>query len=85
MKKSFYNKILNMGGAGMEKSCPFGNGKCTSECALFISGDELNELMAARLSSIGVLDKKNGSCSLKLLALSGGRFIFENTTTAKRL
>ena len=74
-----------MGGLGMDKNCPFGNNKCTSECALFVSGDELNELMAARLSSIGVLDKKNGSCSLKLLALSGGRFIFENTTTAKRL
>lgn len=69
----------------MEKNCPFGNCKCTPECALFISGEELNELMAARLSSIGVIDKKNGSCSLKTLALAGGRYIFENTTTAKRL
>ncbi len=68
----------------MEKNCPFGNGICTSGCALFISGDELNELMAARLSSLGIIDKKNGSCSLKVLAMSGGRFIFENTTTAKR-
>ena len=69
----------------MEKNCPFGNCKCSSECALFISGDELNELMAARLSSLGVIDKKNGGCSLKTLALAGGRYIFENTTTAKRL
>ncbi len=69
----------------MEKNCPFGNVKCTSECALFVSPEELNELMAARLSSLGVIDRKNGSCSLKVLALSGGRFIFENTTTAKRL
>ncbi len=68
----------------MEKNCPFGNSKCTSDCALFISGHELNELMAARLSSIGIIDKKNGSCSLKVLALSGGRFIFENTNIAKR-
>ena len=69
----------------MEKNCPFGNNKCTNECALFISGEELNELMSARLSSLGVIDRKNGSCSLKVLAMSGGRFIFENTTTAKRL
>ena len=69
----------------MEKNCPFGNGKCNSECALFISADELNELMAARLSSIGVIDKKNGTCSLKTLAMAGGRYIFENTTIAKRL
>ena len=69
----------------MEKKCPFGNCTCTPDCALFISGDELNELMAARLSSLGVIDKKNGTCSLKTLALSGGRYIFEHTTTAKRL
>ncbi len=70
--------------SGMDKNCPFGNSKCTPDCALFVSADELNELMAARLSSLGVIDKKNGSCSIKLLAMSGGRFIFENTTTAKR-
>jgi len=69
----------------MEKKCPFGNSMCSEECALFISGDELNELMAARLSSLGVINKKTGSCALKTLALAGGRYIFENTTTAKRL
>ena len=69
----------------MEKNCPFGNCKCNKECALFISPDELNELVAARLSSLGIIDRKNGACSLKTLALSGGRYIFENTTTAKRL
>lgn len=69
----------------MAKKCPFGNDVCSAECALFISGDELNELMAARLSSLGVINKKEGSCSLKTLALAGGRYIFEHTTTAKRL
>lgn len=68
----------------MEKKCPFGNCQCTSECALFIAPDDLNELVVARLSSIGVLDKKKGICSLKSIALAGGRYIFENTTT-KRL
>ena len=68
----------------MEKKCPFGNCQCTSECALFIAPDDLNELVVARLSSIGVLDRKNGICSLKSIALAGGRNIFENTTT-KRL
>ena len=68
-----------------DKKCPFGNGICGDGCALFISGDELNELMAARLSSLGVINKKTGSCALKTLALAGGRYIFENTTTAKRL
>ena len=42
----------------MEKKCPFGNCQCTSECALFIAPDDLNELVVARLSSIGVLDRK---------------------------
>lgn len=69
----------------MEKNCPFGNCKCSEECALFISPDELNELVAARLSALGVVDRKKGTCSLKTLALSGSRYIFENTTTAKRL
>ncbi len=69
----------------MIKKCPFTQGDCTSECSLFIATDDLNELVAARLSSLGVVDKQfNGSCSLKMLAMSGGRFIFENTST-KRL
>lgn len=69
----------------MIKKCPFSQGDCTSECSLFVSVDDLNELVAARLSSLGVVDKAQaGSCSLKMLAMSGGRYIFENTAT-KRL
>jgi hypothetical protein len=69
----------------IEKKCPFGNGEtfCTKECALYIANEDLNELLAARLSSLGVLDKKNGVCSLKTLAMSAGRYIFENTTTKR--
>jgi len=66
------------------KQCPFNHGECNDSCALFISPEELNELVAARLNSLGVVDKINGNCALKTLAMSGGRYIFENTTTARR-
>ena len=66
----------------MTKICPFSEKKvCDNSCPLFVSPDELNEFVTARLSSIGVLDRKNGECSLKLIALSQGRMIFENTNT----
>ena len=66
----------------MSKTCPFNSQKfCNSECPLFVAPDELNEFVSARLCSIGVLDKKNGNCSLKVLALSQSRMIFENTNT----
>ena len=67
-----------------EKKCPFNNGTvCNKECALFIDTNDLNELLAARLASLGVLDRQNGICSLKTLAMSAGRYIFENTTTKR--
>lgn len=65
------------------KKCPFNKEICTSECALFIDNADLNELFAARLASLGVLDKEYGFCSLKTLAMSAGRFIFENTSTKR--
>lgn len=65
------------------KNCPFNHGACTSECALFIDTNDLNELLAARLSSLGVLDKENGVCSLKTIAMSTSRYIFENTSTKR--
>ena len=69
----------------MVKKCPFSQGDCTPECSLFVATEDLNEFVAARLGSLGVIDKNNnGSCSLKVLAMSGGRYIFENTAT-KRL
>jgi len=66
----------------MTKTCPFTPGReCNSECPLFVSPTDLNEFVSARLCSIGVLDKQNGNCSLKMLALSQSRMIFENTNT----
>ena len=66
----------------MTKVCPFSEKKvCDSSCPLFISPDELNEFVAARLSSIGIINKTDGECSLKMLALSQSRVVFENTKT----
>ena len=66
----------------MTKTCPFSAEKeCNSNCPLFVAPDDLNEFVSARLGSIGVIDGQNGSCSLKILALSQSRMIFENTNT----
>lgn len=65
------------------KDCPFNHGACTNDCALFVDVNDLNELLAARLASLGVLDKENGMCSLKTIAMSAGRYIFENTSTKR--
>ena len=66
----------------MPKICPFSESReCNSNCPLFVAPDDLNEFVSARLCSIGVLDKKNGNCSLKMLALSQSRMIFEKTNT----
>ena len=66
----------------MPKTCPFSESReCNSNCPLFVAPDDLNEFVSARFCSIGVLDKKNGNCSLKMLALSQSRMIFEKTNT----
>ena len=66
----------------MEKTCPFSANKlCDATCPLFVAPNDLNEFVTARLTSIGVMDRKNGLCSLKMLALSQSRMIFENTNT----
>lgn len=65
------------------KSCPFNQDACTAECALFIGPEDLNELLEARLASLGILNKESGTCSLKILSMSAGRFIFENTSTKR--
>lgn len=65
------------------KKCPFSGGDCTNECSLFIAVEDLNELLAARLASLGILDRDNGICSLKSLAMSTGRYMFENTSTKR--
>ena len=66
----------------MTKTCPFSNEReCNNNCPLFLAPNDLNEFVTARLSSIGVLDRNNGACSLKVLALSQSRIVFENTNT----
>ena len=66
----------------MVKTCPFSNNReCNSDCPLFVAPDDLNEFVSARLGSIGVIDRQKGSCSLKMLAMSQSRMVFENTNT----
>ena len=66
------------------RKCPFKNDACDESCALFIKSDELNELVANRLKSIGVITcEADGICSLKNMALAQSRFIFENTKVFK--
>jgi len=65
------------------KHCPFNHGDCTNDCSLFVDANDLNELLSSRLASLGVLDKENGMCSLKTIAMSAGRYIFENTSTKR--
>ena len=66
----------------MNKTCPFGKGRiCDVTCPLFIAPEDLNEFVTARLGSIGVLDRNNGECSIRMIALSEGRRIFEKTNT----
>ena len=68
------------------RTCPFREQKCDGNCALFISIEELNETVANRLRSIGVIlstDEVQGVCSLKNIALAQSRSIFENTKVFK--
>lgn len=66
----------------MIKFCPFtSNKECGATCPLYISPDDLNEFVTARLSSIGVFSRTEGECSLRMIALSQSRMIFENTKT----
>ncbi|MBR6126365.1 hypothetical protein IKQ21_01635 [bacterium] len=63
-------------------TCPFAKNRiCDKNCPIFISPDDLNEFVTARLSSIGVIDRQKGACSLRMLALSQSRAIFESTNT----
>ena len=66
----------------MTKICPFTAGReCDGTCPLYIDPNDLNEFVTARLCSIGVIEKNEGECSLRMLALSQSRAIFENTKT----
>lgn len=67
----------------MVKKCPFNLDECTPECELFISPEDLNELVANRLTSIGVFDKSRGMCSFRNHALAKSREIFEKSQSNK--
>ena len=68
--------------ANLNKICPFNENKsCNETCPLYISSDELNEYVVSKLSAIGVMKREVGECSLKMLALSQSRIVFENTNT----
>ena len=62
-------------------TCPFSEKECNKTCPLYVAPDDLNEFVVARLSSIGVMDRTKGMCSIRMLALSQSRAIFENTKT----
>lgn len=63
-------------------TCPFSPKKnCGEECPLYIAPTDLNEFVVARLSSIGVFNRNKGACSMRILALSQSRLIFEKTNT----
>lgn len=66
----------------MNKLCPFNkDNECNDNCSLYISPNELNDFVVSKLSSIGIMNREHGSCSLKILALSQSRVVFENTNT----
>ena len=62
-------------------TCPFNSSNCNNNCPLYISPDDLNEFVVSRLASIGVMERTKGMCSIRMLALSQSRAIFENTKT----
>lgn len=61
------------------KICPFGERECTSDCALYIDPNELNETVKNKLASVGIIEREEGICSLKNMALNMSRYTFENT------
>lgn len=67
----------------MAKKCPFNFDECSEECALFIHPMDLNDLVASRLTSIGVYDKQNGMCAFKNQALAQSRDVFEKSRANK--
>lgn len=63
------------------KKCPFNLGECTSDCAIYIAPEELNETVRNKLASIGVIQRGTGLCALKNISLCMSRYIFENTSS----
>ena len=83
MKYHIQSGKIKMKEERIMKKCPFNFDVCTQECALFIAPTDINDLVASRLTSIGVYDKQNGMCSLKNHALAKSREIFEKSQANK--
>jgi len=64
--------------------CPFNNKECSSECALFVAPEEFNEVVRNKLASVGVIKREQGFCSLKNIAMSINRQIFEQLINISR-
>ncbi|MEI8377423.1 MAG: hypothetical protein WCF95_02690 [bacterium] len=65
------------------KKCPLKHENCTNECALFVDPEEMSETMKNKLASIGVLSREDGFCSLKVMAMSQCRYIFEQSLSTR--
>ncbi|MEI8390593.1 MAG: hypothetical protein WCG23_12015 [bacterium] len=65
-------------------TCPFNSGECSSGCALYISPDELNEVVRNKLASVGVINREKGFCSFKNISMCLNREIFERTSNYLR-
>jgi hypothetical protein len=62
-------------------NCPFSNNNCDEKCSLFINPEDINENMLNKLASLGVIPRKGGICSFKVIAMSSARGVYENTYT----
>lgn len=65
------------------KKCPFNLDNCTEECSLFVKPDEMSETVRNKLASIGIISREEGFCSLKIIAMSQSRYIFEHSLTSR--
>ena len=67
------------------KYCPMNNDKqqCSENCALYIAPGELNEVVRNKLASLGLLNREEGICSYKHMALCMGRNIFEKNSQSR--
>lgn len=64
--------------------CPFNSGECSSSCALYISPDELNEVVRNKLASVGVVNREKGVCSFKNISMCLNRQVFEQVSNYLR-
>jgi hypothetical protein len=65
-------------------TCPFNSGECTPSCALYVSPDELNELVRNKLASVGVINREKGFCSFKNISMCLNREVFEQVSNYLR-